>query len=125
MAGIDHVEVTFGTTIRRLRYPITTLSDLCGAVGNLTLLELLTRLAGMDVRAILQCLRYGLLHEDAKITLRGAAELLEAHIKANGDASRVLTAISEALEQTGMITLRSPASGATPPGEAGGGPPTP
>ena len=120
--GIDYVEVDFGDRTRRLRYGIGTLRDLCQALGGVTLLELLTRLAGMDVNAILQCIRYGLVHEDPKITLRTAADLLEAHVRASGDASRVLTAISEALDATGLISLAPPAR-SEPAGEAPGGPP--
>ena len=119
--GLDYVEVTFGSKTRKLRYSIATLRDLCQALGGVTLLELLTRLAGMDVNAILQSLRYGLLHEDSRLTLRGAGELLESHIRDCGDASRVLTAISEALEATGLISLRP--GGGRRQGEAPGDPP--
>jgi len=119
--GLDYVEVDFGEKTRRLRYGIATLRDLCQALGNLTLLELLTRLAGMDVNAILQCIRYGLLHADQRATLREAGDLLEAHIRKYGDASRVLSAISEALDNTGMISIK-PSPRSPSAGEAAGGP---
>ena len=121
MAGLDGIELTFGDKTRHLRFPISSLRDLCAALGGITLLELLTRLGGMDVNAILQCLRYGLIHEEPRLTIQGASSLLEAHIRQHGDASRVLTAISESLEATGLLSLRAPQDGAAA-GEARGGP---
>ena len=62
----------------------------------------------------------GLFHEDTKVTIRTASDLLEAHIRQHGDASRVLTAISEALDATGMVSIRP--TGSPSGGEAAGGP---
>ena len=112
--GIDYVDVSFGDKTGRLRYGVAVLRDLCLALGGLTLVELLTRLAGLDPNASLQSVRYGLLHERPRLTIGQTAELVEAHIQANGDARKLLDAISEALDRTGLVSAQGKADGGSP-----------
>ena len=117
--SLDYVEVDFGGQTHRLRYRIRALRDLCQAMGNMTMLELLGRLAGLDPNALITCVRYGLLHEDKRLTIPQVEDLLQAHKDRHGDISRVLTAVNEALELSGIVRRREEA----PEGEAGAGPP--
>ena len=117
--SLDYVEIDFGGQPKRLRYRIRDLRDLCQAMGNITMLELLARLAGLDPNALITCVRYGLLHEDRRLTVPPVEDLLQAHMDKHGDLSRVLTAVNEALEKSGIIRRREEVA----EGEAGADPP--
>ena len=117
--SLDYVEIDFGGQTRHLRYRIRDLRDLCQAMGNITMLELLGRLAGLDPNAVITCVRYGLLHEDKRLTVTQVEDLLQAHKDKHGDISRVLAAVNEALELSGIIRRREDGAG----GEAGADPP--
>ena len=107
--SLDYVEVDFGGQPRRMRYRIRDLRDLCQAMGNITMLELLGRLAGLDPHALITCVRYGLLHEDRRLTVAQVEDLLQAHAEKHQDLSRVLIAVNEALEKSGIIRRREDA----------------
>ena len=117
--SLDYVEVDFGGQPRHLRYRIRDLRDLCQAMGNVTMLELLGRLAGLDPNALITCVRYGLLHENRRLTVMQVEDLLQAHMDKHRDLSRVLTAVNEALELSGIIRRREDG----PAGEAEADPP--
>ena len=117
---LDYTEVTFDRP-RKLRYRIADLRGLTAALGNITLLDLLNKLAGLDPNALVMAVRFGLLHEDPRLTPAKAEDLLQKHIDAEGSAVKVIEAIGEAMQATGLINLRSPANGAGA-GEAGGRP---
>ena len=115
--GIDYVEITFDRP-RRLRYRIRDLRDLCSALGNITLVELLGRLAGLDPNALTHAVRFALVHEDPRLPPARVDDLIEAHIASHGDVTRLIAAISDALQATGLISRRADGAGA---GEAAGG----
>ena len=113
MAGMDGIEVTFDRP-RRLRYSIRALRELCTSLGGITLLDLLQRLGGIDLNALNAAIRYGLLHEDPKMTPKQAEVLLEAHIAKHGNITRINDAIATLINESGLIS-REPELG-----EAGG-----
>lgn len=119
--GLDYQEIDFDRP-RRLRFRIRDLRDLCAALGNaagpLTLVELLQRLAGIDLNALFHTVRYGLLHEEPKLTLRRAEELVEAHLEKHGNLTRLNEAIAKLINETGLIATDR----GDRPGEAAGGP---
>ena len=109
---------------RALKFRIGDLRGLETALGNITLLDVLTRLAGLDVNALVQAVRFGLLHEEPRLNINRAEQFVQAHIDRYGDISRLADALGEALNATGLISLRTPAAGGngTDPGEAPGRP---
>ena len=120
--ALDYTEVVFDRP-RKLRYRIADLRGLTSALGGITLLELLNRLAGLDPNALVMTIRFGLLHEDPRLTPAKAEDLLEKHIATHGDATRIIEAIGDAMQATGLINLRPQAeSNGAASGEAPGRP---
>ena len=111
MAGLDYLEVEFDQ-VRRLRYRVRDLRDLCLALDNITLLQLLQRLAGIDLNALYTTVRFGLLHEAPKLTQRQVEGYIDAHLDKFGNLSRITDAIAQLINATGLISPeRGDASG--------------
>ena len=123
MATNEAVQVDLDRS-RALKFRIGDLRGLETALGNITLLDLLNRLAGLDVNALVQAVRFGLLHEEPRLNINKAEQLVQAHIDRHGDASRLIEALGDALNATGLISFRTPAASGngTDPGEAPGRP---
>ena len=108
MAGIDYVEV-FLDRPRQLRLPAVKVRDMqIGLADNrgipASLIEILTRLGGIDLTAYYVAVRVCLMHDDAKLTLTGAEKLVMAHLKKYGNITRLNTALAKLINDTGLIS---------------------
>lgn len=84
---------------RHLRFDINSLADLEQVQGR-TLGEIMAGGIGLDVtRALLWA---GLKHEDARLTVRGAGDLIQSFHEGGGDLTTIGEAIRGALEAAGF-----------------------
>lgn len=115
MAKQEPVEILLDRP-RTLKYRVTDLRELTRRLGNIGVRQLLERLGDMDLECILQTLHVGLRHEESKMRLDRAEELLQIAVDRDGSMKLILQAIIDALAASGVIgepkegNAQSPAS---------------
>ena len=113
--SLNTVDVQLDRT-RQLLFRIQDLRDLCRRLGGLTMIQLLERLAAMDLDTIMVALQMGLRHEDKRLTPDRVGELVQQHIDRGGTMADILNALNEAIEASGVIRRRTEDG---QPGESG------
>lgn len=88
---------------RTLKYRVTDLRELSRRIGNLGVRQLLEKLSDMDLEVILQTLHVGLKHDEPKMRLDRAEELLQIAIDRDGSMKYIMQAIVDALAASGVI----------------------
>lgn len=88
---------------RRLKYRITDLRELTRRLGNIGVRQLLERLGDMDLDCMVNTLHVGLRHEEPKMRMDRAEELLQIAVDQDGSMQPVMEAIVDALKNSGVI----------------------
>jgi len=100
---------------RSLLFRIPDLTDLGRASGGKSMVEILNRLASIDLDVLILTLQHGLRHEDRRLTREQVADMLQKYVDAGDQGLQpILTALNEAIEASGIISRRRDGA----PGEA-------
>lgn len=88
---------------RRLKFRVSDLRELTRRLGNIGIRQLLERLGDMDLEVMVNTLHVGLRHEEPRMRLDRAEELLQIAIDQDGSMKQVMQAIIDALMASGVI----------------------
>ena len=106
---------------RRLKFRVSDLRELTRRLGNIGVKQLLERLGDMDLDSMVQTLHVGLRHEEPRMRVERAEELLQIALDRDRSMKPVIQAIIDALMDSGVIGEPNqgnpPSPAATPPGD--------
>ena len=91
-----YVEVELDRT-RRLRFDYDALCDLQARLGNLPVLDILDRLARLDMNAIRWAVFYGLRWEDKAVSQEAVQRLIQTKIDADAGLEGIALPVARAL----------------------------
>lgn len=105
---------------RRLKFRVSDLRELTRRLGNIGIRQLLERLGDMDLEVMVNTLHVGLRHEEPRMRLDRAEELLQIAIDQDGSMKLVMQAIIDALMASGVIGDQSQGNAPSPASQPGG-----
>lgn len=104
---------------RRLKYRVSDLRELCRRLGNIGIKQLLEKLADMDLEVLLHTLHVGLRHEESKMRIDRAEELLQIAIDQDGSLKQVMQSVVDALVASGVIGEPTKGNAGSPESQPG------
>lgn len=88
---------------RTLRFTLGSLRLLQQRLSNMSLMQIANRIEQVDIEAIVQAVWVGLTHEDRKLTLEKAQELIDAKLQNGLRMSDVIRPLVQAIMQGGGL----------------------